>query len=66
MTRKKEKYEKLADKIYDLITDEKVTYGDILASLELCRLWVYSDFHDLHEEHKTVNTVEVNESKEDS
>ncbi len=42
-----EKYT-LAEEIYDLISDEDSTFGDILAALELAKLWVYTDYQDLH------------------
>ena len=58
---KDEKYEKIANKIYSLIGDEDPTFGDIVAALELVKLWVYSDFTDMHtdKQNSNVDIIEV-------
>jgi len=60
---KKERYEVLADQVYDLIADKSFTYGDILAAIELAKLWIYRDFTEmqLEEQNNTVDTIEVKE-----
>jgi hypothetical protein len=62
---KKEKYERLADKIYELVTEAEPTFGDAIAALELSKLWIYSDFADLHEQNKTVDSIELPDDEAD-
>ena len=64
MAQKVEKYERLARKIYDFVTDEDPTFGDIVAALELTRLWIYSDFNDMHDDNKNDN-VDIIETDEE-
>lgn len=61
---KTENYNKLADKIYDLINREDPSWGDVVASLELVRLRIYTDYQDMHNEKKN-NHVEVIERDEE-
>ena len=60
---KTEDYNKLADKIYDLIGQEDPSWGDAVASLELVKLWIYTDYQDMHNENKNnkVETIEIEE-----
>jgi hypothetical protein len=60
---KTENYNKLADKIYDLICEEDPSWGDAVASLELVRLWIFTDYQDMHNENKNSKTeiIEVEE-----
>lgn len=48
MTEKK--YNKLAKKIYNTITKEDPDFGDTIGALELVKLWIITDFMDLHNE----------------
>jgi hypothetical protein len=63
---KEPNYEKLANRIYDFITNEAPNFSDAIASIELVKLWIYSDFTDFHlsEQNKDVDTIEVSGSYE--
>lgn len=62
---KTEDYNKLADKIYDLIGKEDPSWGDAIASLELVKLWIITDYQDMHNENKNkLDVIEVEESEE--
>jgi hypothetical protein len=56
---KTEKYNILADKIYDLITKEDPSWGDSVAALELVRLWIYTDYQDMHNDNKNSNNYKI-------
>lgn len=44
----KKKYNILAEKIYDTIITEDPEFGDTVAALELVKLWIATDFIDMH------------------
>ena len=50
-----EKYEDLADQIYDMLEENDPTFGDIIGALELVKLWITTDFIDMHNENKEEN-----------
>ena len=61
------KYEKLANQIYNLISEADPNFGDAVASLELVRLWIIADYMDLHfsdedEDDNNVDIIEVSTS----
>lgn len=63
--RKQERYEIIASDIYDLIADEHNRYGDIIAGLELARLWIFRDYMESQIcecEDSNVDTIEVSKS----